>query len=178
VIDFQALDHPIWHALTTEHRHLARANGLARRYAAEVSPLAALQKPSRAAFADLCDLVEPGEGVGLFTSEPLEVPGEWEVVRARPMEQMVCTRSAPAPSSSLISLGQADVSEMLALAAATEPDPSAGHHPNGTLFRHSFAQRTADRHGRRTAEADRLYRDQLPCVPPWAFGARDTRRDW
>jgi hypothetical protein len=49
----EALDNPIWFALTTEHRLLAQSHGLARRYPADVSPLAALLHPTNDALADL-----------------------------------------------------------------------------------------------------------------------------
>jgi len=72
---FESLDNPIWFALTTEHRLLARSHGLARRYPQDVSPLAALLHPTNDAFADLQRLVSPGEHVALFTASPLDVPG-------------------------------------------------------------------------------------------------------
>ncbi len=49
----ESLDNPIWFALTTEHRILARSHGHARRYPPDVSPLAALLHPTNDAFADL-----------------------------------------------------------------------------------------------------------------------------
>jgi hypothetical protein len=63
------LDNPIWFALTTEHRLLARSHGLAQRYQPEVSPLAALLHPTSDAFADLQRLVSPGEHVALFNHQ-------------------------------------------------------------------------------------------------------------
>src|ERR1700724_4396800 len=76
---FESLDNPIWFALTTEHRNLARSHGLARRYPPDVSPLAALLHPTNDAFADLQRLVSPGEHVALFTASLLDVPGNWHV---------------------------------------------------------------------------------------------------
>src|ERR1700719_2355618 len=104
----ESLDNPIWFALTTEHRLLARSHGLARRYPQDVSPLAALLHPTNDAFADLQRLVSPGEHVAVFTAGPLDVPGGWQVDRS-PV--------APLP------LGTTDVPEMLDLTAATEPGP-------------------------------------------------------
>jgi predicted GNAT family acetyltransferase len=129
VPSFEDLDHPIWAALTTRHAALARTSGLARRYASDVSPLAGLSAPTTAAFADLAALVGPEEHVGLMTPEPLQVPGDWQVSRSRPIEQMICTEltvytGLARPSfSTPVALGAADVPEMLALAAATEPGP-------------------------------------------------------
>jgi ribosomal protein S18 acetylase RimI-like enzyme len=123
VPDFGALDNPIWTALTTCHASMARTAGLARRYPNDVSPLAGLRDPGPAAFADLRTLVGPEEGVGLFTAEPLQVPGDWQVLRALAIEQMICNEAARPGTAPLQTLGPTDVPEMLALAAATEPGP-------------------------------------------------------
>jgi ribosomal protein S18 acetylase RimI-like enzyme len=104
-------------------------SGLARRFASDVSPLSGLSEPTPAAFADLAALVGPEEHVGLMTAEPLEVPGDWQVGRSWPIEQMICTELtvysglARTSFSTPVALGAADVPEMLALAAATEPGP-------------------------------------------------------
>ena len=119
----ESLDNPIWFALTTEHRLLARSRGLARRYPPDVSPLAALLHPSNDAFADLRHLVSSGEQVALFTASPLDVPGDWQVHRSRWIDQMTCDASPALPSMALLQLGTTDVPEMLELTAATEPGP-------------------------------------------------------
>jgi predicted GNAT family acetyltransferase len=127
-MDFAPLDNAIWGALTTAQRALARGSGLARRFPSEVSPLAALQQPTPAAFADLAQLVGSQESVGLVTCEPLQVPSEWEVVRSRWIDRMVLSEAAPRADLSRetvppLLLDQTDVPEMLALTAATEPGP-------------------------------------------------------
>lgn len=121
--DLFPLDNPIWHALSTGHRDLAQFTGLAARYPSDVSPLAGLHAPTPAAFADLAQLIGPAEGVGLFTTEPVTAPADWQVVRARPIEQMVCTGLRSTSSALPLTLQPSDVPEMLALAAATEPGP-------------------------------------------------------
>ena len=63
------------------------------------------------------------EQVGLFTAEPLQVADDWETIRSRPIEQMICTELTWESRSSLLELGRNDVPEMLALTAATEPGP-------------------------------------------------------
>src|ERR1700693_4887433 len=119
----ESLDNPIWFALTTEHRLLARSHGLARRYPPDVSPLVALLHPTNDAFADLQRLVSPGEQGALFTPSPLDVPGNWPGERSRWLGQMICEASlAPLPVVPL-PLGTTDVPEMLDLTAATEPGP-------------------------------------------------------
>src|ERR1700732_5168112 len=117
----ESLDNPIWFALTTEHRSLACAHGLARRYPPDVSPLAALLHPTNDAFADLQRLVSPGDHVALFTASPLDVPGAWQVDRSQWIDQMICEASLAPPPVVPLPLGTTDVPEMLELTAATEP---------------------------------------------------------
>jgi ribosomal protein S18 acetylase RimI-like enzyme len=119
----ESLNNPIWFALTTEHRILARSHGHARRYPPDVSPLAALLHPANDAFGDLQRLVSPGEEVALFTARSLDVPGDWQVDLSRWIDQMICEASLAAPSVAPLPLGTMDVPEMLELTAATEPGP-------------------------------------------------------
>src|SRR5580700_4177261 len=120
---FESLDNPIWFALTTEHRTLARSHGLARRYPPDVSPFAALLHPTNDAFADLRQMVSPDEHVALFTASPLDVPGDWQIDRSRWIDQMICETSLVPPPVAPLPLGRTDVPEMLELTAATEPGP-------------------------------------------------------
>jgi hypothetical protein len=119
------LDNPIWNALTSAHRPLARRNGLAARYPSDVSPLTGLGELTPRAFEDLKALVGPGEEVALFTTAPVEVPGDWQVVKARYIDQMVCAEPPPTSGESFVTLGPADVPDMLALTTLTEPGPFA-----------------------------------------------------
>ena len=121
MLDF--LDNPIWSALTTEHQHLARSHGLARRYLPDVSPFAGFLDPTEDAFAALERLVSPGEHVALFTASPVNVPGDWQVDRSRWIDQMICDTSLAAPPLAPLPLGTTDVPEMLELTAATDPGP-------------------------------------------------------
>jgi predicted GNAT family acetyltransferase len=121
--DFTALDHPIWSALTTAHRSLAVSRGLATRYPADVSPLAALSEPTVEAFADLRALVGAGETVALFTSAAPDVPDEWFVLRSRLIDQMVCGDVVESAAIDAVQLRQSDVPDMLALTSVTEPGP-------------------------------------------------------
>jgi ribosomal protein S18 acetylase RimI-like enzyme len=120
-----ALDNPIWNALTSAHRPMARLNGLAARYPGDVSPLTGLGELTSQAFEDLKALVGPEEQVALFTTAPVDVPGDRQVVKARYIDQMVCTEPPPILGGTFITLGPADVSDMLALTALTEPGPFA-----------------------------------------------------
>lgn len=123
--DFLAdfLDNPIWFALTTQHQSLAISRGDARRYPPAISPFAALREPTADAFSNLRALVKPEERVALFTTSPPTVPESWRVDRSRWIEQMTCETLPAAPAIPALSLSSADVPEMLALTAATEPGP-------------------------------------------------------
>src|ERR1700674_4370362 len=119
----ESLDNPIWFALRTEHRLLARSHGLARRYPPDVSPLAGLLHPTNDAFADLQQLVSPGEQVALFTASPLDVPGNWQVDRSRWIDQMICEASLAPPPVVPLPPQTTDVRAMLELTARAEPGP-------------------------------------------------------
>jgi predicted GNAT family acetyltransferase len=119
------LDNPIWNALTSAHRPMARINGLAARYPADVSPLTGLGELTPRAFEDLKALVGEDEQVALFTTAPVEVPAGWQVVKARYIDQMVCAEPPPVSDHTFVTLGPDDVADMLALTALTEPGPFA-----------------------------------------------------
>ncbi len=125
MIDFSPLDNPVLGALTGPHASLARVNGLALRYPSDISPFAALRAPTREAFDDLRALLGPNDGVALVTTEPHAIPNGWQVLRDRPIEQMVCTEVPPYIDVQPFMLGDADVPDMLALTALTEPGPFA-----------------------------------------------------
>ena len=117
------LDNPIWFALTTQHEPLALSQGNARRYPKQVSPFAALCETTPDAFSDLRVLVGPQERVALFTAAALDVPKTWHVERSQWIEQMICETLPAAQPIQAAPLTAADVPEMLALTAATEPGP-------------------------------------------------------
>jgi predicted GNAT family acetyltransferase len=124
-----ALDNPVWSALAGcgTHAAMAQRHGLAARYPRDVSPLAGLRGPSPQAFGDLRTMVDVDEEVWLLTPDPLDLPPEWEVVRARYIDQMVYAGPRPAQPVAhawpLLPLGADDVPDMIALAAETKPGP-------------------------------------------------------
>ncbi len=119
------LDTPIWSALTTRHAPLAQGGALARRYPAQISPLAALAAAEPANLAALAALVEQDDEVGVFQPRELVLPGEWEMLRAARITQMVHDGRAPLPEGDVDArpLGAADVADMLALVELTQPGP-------------------------------------------------------
>jgi predicted GNAT family acetyltransferase len=155
--DFTPLDNPIWSALTTVHRSVAIGNGRARRYPTDMSPMWGMRETSAEAFADLAAMVAPQETVALVTVGPVEVPANWQIVRTRWLDQMICTETIEPPSAVLLPLQPEDVSDMLALTAATEPGP---FRPRTIEMGDYFGIRSAD--GRLVAMAgERLQLDRF-----------------
>jgi len=127
---------PVWHALTSQHSHLAVIEGDARRYPVNVAPFAALAKPTELALWELHSLLAPGEYVWLFGTHYPQLPelrneGTLECV------QMVLTRELTmSPSSIEIEeLSEADSDAMLALAEIAFPGFFRSHtHQMGTYY--------------------------------------------
>lgn len=65
-----ALNNPIWSALTSAQSHFAIGGPLAKRYPAEVAPFVATPEPSAAAARALAELVAPGEIVNIVSVTP------------------------------------------------------------------------------------------------------------
>jgi ribosomal protein S18 acetylase RimI-like enzyme len=113
---------PVWHALTSQHSHLAVIEGDARRYPASVAPFAALAKPTELALWELHSLLAPGEYVWLFGTHYPQLPelrneGTLECV------QMVLTRELPIKPSpiELQLLSEEDADAMVALTDVAFP---------------------------------------------------------
>ena len=121
--DPSMLDNPVWHALRTRQRPLDCGRGLVARYPDDVSRFVGLAALTSEAFSDLAEVVQPGGTVALVTAEPPETPSSWRTMNSRLLEQMVCIDPKVSASRPPLQLGQGDVPEMLALAAATKPGP-------------------------------------------------------
>ena len=113
-----ALDDPIWHALTTEHRDLAISHGEAHRYPSDIAAFVAAHS-----FDDLRRIVTPGERLASFTAGEVALPPGWTLMHERWIEQMVFEGEPAHAPDGLLTLGAADVEEMLALTKLTEPGP-------------------------------------------------------
>lgn len=117
------LDNPARSALLGPHAHLAERCGNVLRYPVDVSPFAALpSSPTEQDWADAAALAGPGELVPLAGAD-VEAPPGWEVVARGAGVQLVDAGVAAAPDDEAVRLTAADVSEMLALVARTEPGP-------------------------------------------------------
>jgi predicted GNAT family acetyltransferase len=120
-----ALDNPIWSALTSHQAYLAEGGSLARRYPADIGPLAAMESPSEQAYEALARLAQPHEQLVLFLEEPATPPAGWHVDVAGQLTQMVLDEAIILPESefSIHTLTDEDVPEMLALTKLTRPGP-------------------------------------------------------
>lgn len=119
------LDNPIWAALTTIQAPIAHIHGQARRLPPEIAVFAAIDDPaSSAAWADLAALLGPGGRAALFLAEKPELPANITTPYQRFIDQMLAPVEVPPPPAlSFVTLGEADVPDMLALARRTEPGP-------------------------------------------------------
>jgi ribosomal protein S18 acetylase RimI-like enzyme len=120
------LDNPVWTALTTAQAHWAQKSPLARRFPAEIGPLAGFETPTREAYESLGELF-PASGIAaICLDEPPELPATWILHEIAPMLQMIYTGcKLPPPVTDFIELTAADAPEMLALATLTKPGPFA-----------------------------------------------------
>ncbi len=121
------LDNPGYAALTSVQSRFALRNGRALRYLPETVGFIALPpSPSGDDWRDAADLVKPGEVVAVIR-EPLTPPPPppWTGRTAFDIVQMVEESVAGIEAPGLVSLGSADVPEMLELVALTRPGPFA-----------------------------------------------------
>jgi ribosomal protein S18 acetylase RimI-like enzyme len=117
------LDNPAMAALLGPQAHLAERHGVALRYPADVSPFIALpDQPGADAWADLAKLTSPA-GIVATAGVAAEPGPGWHVVMRIDGVQLVADQSVGAHAADAVSLGPADVPEMLDLAARTRPGP-------------------------------------------------------
>src|SRR5580700_9613021 len=120
------LDNPVWTALTTTQAHWAQASPLARRFPAEIGPLAGFEAPTREAYESLGELFPTGGIAAICLDQRPELPTTWILHEVAPMLQMIYTDGKlPLPASDFVTLTPADAPEMLALATLTKPGPFA-----------------------------------------------------
>ncbi|MBR1224371.1 MULTISPECIES: GNAT family N-acetyltransferase [unclassified Bradyrhizobium] len=130
------LDQPIWSALTTRQQALAEGGAVARRFPLTIAPFADMVDMSPESFAALGALMSGTEIAVLFTSEAVSVPDDFKTLLAETGEQMVGTPAQSSlPGVDIVTLGAADVPEMIALVELTKPGPfSTRTHELGTFL--------------------------------------------
>ena len=121
------LDEPILRSLETLHQRFALAAGPARRFIPEIGPLAGYAGAGSEALRALEAVTSPGDGVSVFSDEPVAAPPGWEKTLQRDLLQMARENGAPPaePAGSWQDLQAADAPEMLELARLTKPGPFA-----------------------------------------------------
>jgi ribosomal protein S18 acetylase RimI-like enzyme len=129
------LDNAGWHALTGPHAGFAEGDGRARRYRPDISVFHAASDDSPESWAAAAGLATRDGIVVLFRVEALTAPEGWMEVFGGDGYQMVLTEPLGAvpdlPSAdpatghavTMRPLGDADIDEMVALVALTEPGP-------------------------------------------------------
>lgn len=129
------LDNPVWDALTTVQSGVAVGSGRARRYRSDISVFCGMPDSSDEAWSDLAAVGDRDGLVVLFRPGRIDEPEGWERLYSGSGIQMVLEgepRSVPAlpgvdtetgSKVTLRSLGDADVDQMIALVARTEPGP-------------------------------------------------------
>jgi hypothetical protein len=126
------LDAVIWRALTGVQGSLAEGDEHARRYPVAMAPFAAMVDTEPTSFRSLLALVNGDDQIALFTTEEVEPPSAFSVVRRDSVDQMVLKdagASAAQAEAPIVALWVADVTEMLALANMTQP----GHFGRRTI---------------------------------------------
>jgi predicted GNAT family acetyltransferase len=121
--DDARLDNPVYAALSGAQAWFAQASGRALRYPADVAPFLALpSEPSPEDWRDAADLVPPGTRAAVAHTG-VDVPATWKTLQEFEVAQMLGEHVNGSDDPNAISLGAADVPEMLELARRTDPGP-------------------------------------------------------
>jgi predicted GNAT family acetyltransferase len=121
-----SLDRPVWSALVTTQARFAVGDERARRFAADIGPLASARDDEPESMAALAALV-PEEGtLMLLQADAIVLPPSVRAISTAEGIQLVADRLVPVPSDAQIEpLTAADAPSMLELAALTKPGPFA-----------------------------------------------------
>jgi hypothetical protein len=118
-----ASDNPAYAALSGAHSRFAQRSGRALRYAADVAPFLAL--PSEATRTDWHDAIElvPSGTVAATIHDGSPLPESLKVMHTFELVQMIGEDARRAHDPEAVTLGWADVAEMLELVGMTDPGP-------------------------------------------------------
>lgn len=121
------LDHSIWQSLTTKHSAKSEGDKFARRYRPNIAPFGATRDMSAESFHSLAQLLTEGESIALFTIDSTPNINNLKTINHQNVEQMVWTgRVKPVSDDNMAVLHplvEANIEEMLSLAATTKPGP-------------------------------------------------------
>tara|TARA_B100001123_G_scaffold352122_1_gene403503 strand:+ start:1288 stop:1995 length:708 start_codon:yes stop_codon:yes gene_type:complete len=124
-VDLSALDRPVWSALTHFHAEYATGDDLARRYRPAFNMFACARDDSEAAIATLTEVIAPGQSVYMMQAVPIKIadPLMFEMTATAVQMTLEQPVAMPVDTSRFMTLGDADVPEMLELTALTKPGP-------------------------------------------------------
>jgi ribosomal protein S18 acetylase RimI-like enzyme len=115
------LDNPVWYALTSRHAALARRNGNAARYPADVAPFVGVGAFDSGAATQLGEVVEAGETV-LFVGPQPEFDARWRVELLEHIAQGVCESRLEVPDGpQVIELDATHTADVLELTSRVYP---------------------------------------------------------
>ncbi|WP_245859164.1 GNAT family N-acetyltransferase [Luteimicrobium subarcticum] len=121
--DDSVLDNPVLSSLEGFHSHLARRQGRALAFPADVAPFTALPLDATAAdWDDLGSLVGAGAQAWL-AGDPRRAPDGWTSVARLDGVQMVAATVDAQPDDEALVLGPDDVPDILDLVSRTRPGP-------------------------------------------------------
>jgi ribosomal protein S18 acetylase RimI-like enzyme len=124
--DNPALDDPVGESLRGHHRHLSRGHGRAITYAPGVATFVAVPTSHRLQDWDDLALLLGHDGFADMFSSPAIPPPQWKPVFTMEGVQMTGPPSLATErdaAAEVLTLGSADVSDMLELVARTRPGP-------------------------------------------------------
>ncbi len=123
VQDDARLENPAYAALSGAHSRFAKRSGRALRYAPDVAPFLALPPDASSSdWQDAIELVPPGT-IAATIHDGSSLPEGLTVTRTFELVQMIGERAAGAHDPEAVTLGPADVPDMLELVALTDPGP-------------------------------------------------------
>lgn len=121
--DDTRLENPAYAALSGAHSRFAQRSGRALRYAADIAPFLALpSQASKTDWRDATELVAPGT-VAATIHDGSPLPESLQVTHTFELVQMIGEHAGGAHDPEAVTLGSADVPEMLELVRLTEPGP-------------------------------------------------------
>jgi GNAT superfamily N-acetyltransferase len=119
------LDNPIYHALTSGHRHLAKGVDEVKYYIEDITAFAGLKDNSQENLNTLYQIT-PAESLFVFFAKtPVEIPAQWKLLTHIEMFQFIFRgKDIPAIDAPAITdLDLAHVAEMTDLVELTKPGP-------------------------------------------------------
>jgi ribosomal protein S18 acetylase RimI-like enzyme len=122
-LDDARLENPAYAALTGPHSRFARRSGRVLRYEPEIAPFLALpSEPTPSDWRDALELIPPG-ALAATVHDGLPLPDSLQVTLTFDLVQMIGENVRGAREPEVVTLGAADVPEMIELVRVTEPGP-------------------------------------------------------